>query len=423
MSTRRLLVVEGADKGRHFGLCEKGKMVIGSSRKNADIMLNDLYVARNHCELDVTGNWIVARLLDDPHPIFVNGNPITEQELYPGDVLRVGNSQLMVEECDETTVSPAAGGDDVPEVVDDDDVVEVVEDEGPLPFERLRELEGAQVGHFQIEAFLGQGRLGAIFRALDEKTGQAVALKVLAPDFPGSDEELQRFARVLKPLLPIHHANIVAVKGAGKSGPYTWIAREHIEGTNAAQEIEAQAQAKKIDWRLACRVAVHIGRALNYAHHHNLVHHNLTPLNILIGDGGTTIKLADMLLVRALEGSKLLQDARTRLTPQDLAYQAPEKLSSHAFVDALSDLYSLGTVVYALATGRPPFRGKTADEVILKVCEGPVVKPSAVQKNIPHSFEAIILRMMARRQEDRYQTPAELLIDLDDIVEKRGVEV
>src|SRR5207237_1350805 len=103
-----------------------------------------------------------------------------------------------------------------------------------LPPERLGELAGRTLGHFQLGAVLGQGHCGIVFRAHDLKTDQAVALKVLPPIFPADDAEMQRFVRAMKPAFALHHPGLVALRGLGRTGPYVWLAAELVEGESVA---------------------------------------------------------------------------------------------------------------------------------------------------------------------------------------------
>src|SRR5262245_10228133 len=178
---QRLLVIDGADQGRVFPLAKGSTLLIGSSSRHADIRLNDLYVKRVHCMLHV-GDRIVVK---DDQPttggIFVNGQRVTESELRPGDVLRVGNSHLRLEL------------DDVGQPVETKGTAkEGAKETAPekprglpiLPAERLEELVGHTFGHFEIAEVLGRGHCGVAFLATDLKAGHEVTLKVLPVEFP-----------------------------------------------------------------------------------------------------------------------------------------------------------------------------------------------------------------------------------------------
>src|SRR5579871_1980083 len=171
---KHLLVVEGPDQGRVFPLAGKA-LVVGSSNKNTDICLSDPYVSRLHCKVELEEDRVVVHDLKNSKGTFVNGTQVSRHDLNPGDVLRVGNSQLRLEVEAATVLPPDAHG--------------VVQQ----PPTWLEELPGHTLGPYQVSSILGAGRHGVVFKATGVRSGHVVALKVLAPDFPADDEELQRF--------------------------------------------------------------------------------------------------------------------------------------------------------------------------------------------------------------------------------------
>jgi hypothetical protein len=450
---KRLLVIDGADQGQVFVLPDTGTVTMGKDRKHADIILHDLYVARAHCRIKVFGDKVEV-IDDDAHGLQINGKKALRGELGMGDVLRVGNTHMRLEavvageefaKIAGTGAPPAdVGGDDEPvelTVVDEADegagAEEDAEEEDVVPAGasegvkllaawrvKLSGLSGQTFGHYKLGEVLGRGRCGVVFRAEDARNGQAVALKAFSPQFPQGNEELQRFAAGMKSLLPLRHKNLVTLIGAGKTGTYTWVAREYVEGESAAQIIRRQAKKEKYDEQRACRVAVQVGRALDFARQQRLRHGKLTPANILVRKGGQLIKLADLMLGGVLEGSQLGRAVLEHRPAWEVGYLAPEQADPEAFVDELCDIYGLGAVVYALLTGRPPFVGDTTDDV-LEMLRGSAraPRPSAINPEVPPALEKVVMKMIARRQEDRYQTPAELLADLKPVAAELAVEV
>jgi eukaryotic-like serine/threonine-protein kinase len=133
--------------------------------------------------------------------------------------------------------------------------------------------------------------------------------------------------------------------------------------------------------------------------------------------------LADLMLANALEGSQLQETILEQKLLVEMPYLAPEQTDPQAFVDHLADLYGLGAVVYTLLTGRPPFSGDTPAEIIEEIRHTSVDRPTMYQKEIPTEFEAVVLKLMAKHQEDRYQTAAELLGSVQAIAEEHNIEV
>jgi serine/threonine-protein kinase len=289
--------------------------------------------------------------------------------------------------------------------------------------DKLAQLSGQTFGHYKLGPVLGRGRCGVVFQAEDAKSGQALALKVFSPQFPQGNEELQRFAAVMKGILPLRHPHLVSLLGAGKTSTYTWVAREFVDGESLAVVIRRLARAGRGDARRACRVAAHIGRALEFARQHHLRHGKVNPANILVRKAGQVVKLADLMLGAVLEGSQLGRAALEHRPPADLGYLSPEQAAPGAFVDESCDLYGLGAVVYALLTGRPPFAGDTADDVIKQLRgSARVPRPTTINSEVPAALEQIVMKMIARRQEDRYHTPAEMLADLKPVAAEQGIE-
>jgi serine/threonine-protein kinase len=126
---------------------------------------------------------------------------------------------------------------------------------------------------------------------------------------------------------------------------------------------------------------------------------------------------------QALEGSRLGQAIAAAKQFAELPFLAPEQTQPGAFVDRLADLYGLGAVVYTLLTGQPPFSADSHEELLAQVREGLVVRPSKYQRRIPPPFEAAVMKLLAKRQEDRYQTAAELLADVEPLAKEHGVKV
>jgi serine/threonine protein kinase len=392
----QLLVIDGADKGQCFPLPAAGTARVGNSRRGCEVYLHDLYVARAHCELEVDGDRVEVAAAAPAHDTLVNGARVTRQVLQPGDVVRVGNSFLRLEAA--AAAAPAVAA-----------APRAPAKPGELPRfprEQLGRLAGHTLGHFQIGAALGAGHFGAVFRARDMHKGQDVALKVLSPAFPADDEEMQHFARTLKLLAPLHHPGLVAPRGAGRTGPYVWVASELVEGESAAAVLGRLAAGKKPKWRRALRVAVHVAGALGAAHRQHLVHGNVTPANVLLPADGGPARLNDLVLLRALQGSVLLRDTLGQKCLAELPYLSPEHLDPDAAVDELADQYGLGAVLYALLTGRPPCEGASPEETAEWIRTRLPAKPKDRQRSLPDALQAVVLRMLAKRPEERYPGPA-----------------
>jgi hypothetical protein len=431
---KRLLVIDGADQGKAFPLPDSGTLTVGKGHKEAGIDLHDLYVSRVHCELHIEGDTVLVVHVSGKNGTMINGERIARQELRLHDVLRVGSSHLRLEygRADEPA-SPEPGAAKEEEGTLEDTGEGTLDAEVPpdlaaayaLPHaavDELLKLEDQAFGHFKIGRLLGRGQSGLVFRAENANNGTTVALKVLSSDFPKTEAELQRFIKAMKITPQLPHAHLVALLGAGRSGPYCWIAREYIEGESLARLIQRSKEAGKFDWTRACRVAVHIGKALYFLHEHKVTHGNITPRNVLIRSEDKATKLADLMLNQALEGSKLQKAILGHKLVAELPYMAPEQTDPHAPVAPRADFYSLGILLYAMLTGQPPYTGDTPKEVLTQIREGKPEKPSKLQKGIPPDFEAAVLKMMARQPEDRFPTALEMLGAIETIAQEHGIQ-
>ena len=152
---------------------------------------------------------------------------------------------------------------------------------------------------------------------------------------------MQRFIRAMKTMLPIKHENIVALYNAGKAGRYAWVAMEYVDGESLTQVIQRIGAAGMLDWQNAFRVAVHIGRALECADEHKIIHRNIMPANILLTHDKIA-KLGDLMFAKALEGTAAEQITRPGQLVGELAYMSPERTRGTSDIDGRSDLYGLG---------------------------------------------------------------------------------
>lgn len=411
---RRLKVIDGGDQGHAFRLPDSGTVTVGKSGGAADVGLHDLYVSRVHCTLDISPAGIVVTHVEGIAGTLIDGKKINgSQELKRGSVLRVGNSHLRLE---------LAAADEPP-----------APDEGSKTHKVLRPTAAAApappaadapvVGHYKLGRSLGRGYTGEVFEATHDSTGQVAALKLLASDFPAAPAELEAFARELKAAQTVRHPNLVALHGAGRTPAGCWLAREYVAGESAAAVVERVAAGEKPSWTRAARVTAHLARALDALHKHHVVHGNITPANVLLRTDDHATKLTDLRLAQALAGSALLKRVRAAKQLAELPYSAPEQSEEGAFVDESADLYAVGAVAYALIAGRPPVTGKTAAEIVANIHAGRVTRPGLIYKKVPAAFDAVVMKLLARHQEDRYATAAGLLSDLEPIAEAHDIKL
>jgi serine/threonine protein kinase len=411
----QVVVIGGPDQGQVFLLAEGQTLRIGRGQAS-NTQLGDPRVSRMHCHLELDGGTAMLSDSGGSGGTLVNGKPISRQELQPGDVIRIGDTELRFQlEGVPEQAMPIRPGLSKPK---------------PRPeVTPVKDLVGQSLSHFQLEEVIAKGTTGLVFRARDTEHDRPAALKVLEPQFAGNEENMQRFVRAMKTMLPIHHENIVSIYAAGKSGPYCWVAMEYVDGENLEDVIDRISREGlinmegQLDWRDAFRVGVHIARALQAAYEHQIIHRNITPRNILLRRHDKSAKLGDLMLAKALEGSLAREITRPGQLIGEVAYMSPERTQSQVHVDCRSDIYGLGATVYALLTAHPPFEGDSLPAVLKRIREEEPAEPRQYQLGVPDQLEAAVLRMLAKRPGDRYQTPRALLSDLMRIANYEGVEV
>jgi serine/threonine protein kinase len=406
-----LHIFAGPHKGRHLLVEEGAPLLLGRSR-HAETRLEDPGVSRVHCEIQLEDGQVLVNDLDSAGGTFINGQRISEQILRPGDVLQIGETRMRlqtstaVSDDEDTPVEAAEGGSRLPR----------------LSADHLHELSGGVLSHYRIGRQIGRGQSGLVFQASDFKDDRTVALKVLWPGM-SNNAELRRFVRTVKTLVPLKHPNIVQFRGAGKTGLYCWLAMEYVEGESLEQVIERVGVAGMVDWRVAFQSAIHLARALEYAHEQGIIHRNITPRNVLVQKADKVAKLGDLMLAKALEGTLAEQITRPGEILGDLRYMAPERTRGTSDIDGRSDLYSLGALMYALLTGRPPFDAATLVDKITKIRNEAPVPPRKYQMSIPGQCEGVVMKLLAKRPDERYETATDLLHELERVAKLNGLKV
>ena len=331
----KLTVISGPDRGRAFDVLDDQKLTIGRG-ETTNTKLKDPTVSRTHCQITCEAGRFTVENLGAASGTTVNGKRISApQVLRPGDLIRIGDTELrfMLEGAAAAAAAEPASKEAEP----------------------LAELVGTSLSHYKIARTIAKGSSGVIFQALDTRENKPVALKVLWPEFSKNEEEMQRFVRAMKTMMPIKHENIVELYGAGKTGAYCWMAMEFVDGESLTEVIHRIGLSGMLDWTNAFRVAMHIARALEAAFEHQFIHRNITPQNILVRSSDKLAKLGDLMLAKALEGTLAEQITRPGQIVGDIVYMSPERTHGTGGVDCRSDIYSLGATLYALLTGRPPF--------------------------------------------------------------------
>lgn len=262
---------------------------------------------------------------------------------------------------------------------------------------------------YELGEVLGYGGMSEVHRGLDTRLGRDVAVKVLRADLARDPQFQMRFRREAQNAASLNHPAIVSVYDTGEVqsefGPLPYIVMEYVDGQTLREIVKTSGpmtQQKVIE------VMADVCAALDFSHRHQIIHRDVKPANIMINRAGA-VKVMDFGIARALgEGQNVTQTAAVIGTAQ---YLSPEQARGEA-VDARSDVYAAGCVLYELLTGEPPFTGDTPVAVAYQHVREDPKRPSTVNPSIPPSLDAVVLKALSKNPANRYQSAAEMRTDL-----------
>ena len=267
-------------------------------------------------------------------------------------------------------------------------------------------LVGKKLAHYQILEKIGEGGMGAVYKAQNLRLNKTVALKVVSLRLAEKDPALlERFVREAQSAAQLEHPNVVTVHYVGKEAGHFFIEMQFVEGNTARDLLDTPEQVSPME---ATSIAIEAAKALSAAHAKGIVHRDIKPDNIMITMDGA-IKVADFGLAGlAGEGEARTESGLILGTPH---YMSPEQCRA-ATTDARSDIYSLGATYFHLLTGLPPFHGESRNNVVRLHTSGPVPAVQELRPDLPGELGRIVAKSMAKEPEERYQSCDELLPDL-----------
>ena len=262
------------------------------------------------------------------------------------------------------------------------------------------------VGRYEITGELGRGAMGVVYKALDPTIGRTVALKTMRLDVHGLDaqEMVRRFQNEARAAGVLNHPNIVTIYDAGEQDGIFYIAMEFIEGTTL-HELLAEKRVLATDEVL--QLTRQICRGLDYAHSNGIVHRDIKPANIMITANGS-VKIMDFGIAKS--GGQVTNTGQVLGTPN---YMAPEQVKGRQ-LDGRSDLFSLGVILYEMLTGEKPFVGQNVTTIIYKIVNENPITPRDLDVTVHPGLSAIVTKALAKAPDDRYQTGADLVRDLEN---------
>ena len=260
---------------------------------------------------------------------------------------------------------------------------------------------------YEILEIIGTGGMARVYKARCHRLNRLVAIKILREDLAQDAEFRRRFHDESQAVAMLSHPNIVAVYDVSRSSELEYIVMELIDGITLKQYM--QKKGNKLNWREALHFITQIVKALGHAHSRGIIHRDIKPHNVMVLRDGS-VKVADFGIARVASGghSTLTQEALG-----SVHYISPEQArGSH--IDARSDLYSAGVVLYEMITGRLPFEGDTPVSVAIQHINSIPLSPREIDPTIPEALEAITMKAMAPNPDNRYSSADEMLADLEE---------
>jgi len=258
------------------------------------------------------------------------------------------------------------------------------------------------IGGYQVQALVGEGGMGRVYRAFDPVLHRVVAIKMMTESLAGSGPARQRFLREARAAAAVVHEHVVVIHAVDEAGETPYLVMQYVKGQSLQDRIDKNGALLATD---ILRIGLQAAQGLAAAHAQGLVHRDVKPANILLENGIERVKLTDFGLARAVDDASLSQSGVIAGTPM---YMSPEQANGDT-VDHRSDLFSLGSVLYAMATGRAPFRASTTMGVLKRVCHDDPRPVRELNADVPEWLAKVIARLMTKDVSQRYQSATDVV--------------
>ncbi len=261
--------------------------------------------------------------------------------------------------------------------------------------------ELTHLGNYELLGRLGQGGMGTVFKAFDPSLRRHVAIKVLAPELATSATARQRFLREARSAAAVRHPHVVAIHAVDEADGLPYLVMQLVDGPSLQQKID---QVGPLPVRDVVRIGLEMAEGLAAAHERGVIHRDIKPGNILLAGDEEQVKITDFGLARAADDASLTQSGVITGTPM---YMSPEQARGDC-IDHRTDLFSMGSVLYALCTGRPPFRAGGTFNILIRVSDEMARPIRELIPEVPAWLEAIIARLHAKAPGERFQSAREV---------------
>lgn len=273
------------------------------------------------------------------------------------------------------------------------------------------------INRYEILEKVGDGGMALVYRAKDTLLNRIVAVKVLREQFAGDDEFIERFRREAQSAASLSHPNVVNIYDVGHTDSIHFIVMEYVDGQNLSDLIKTKGELSQ---HFVVSVAMQIATGLAHAHHHGIIHRDIKPHNILITNEGR-VKVTDFGIAQAMSSVNLTQ---TGVVLGSVHYFSPEQARG-VNVQAASDLYSLGVVMYEMIVGKQPFRGDTPISIALKQIQETPIPPRQYRPDLHRGLEQLVLQLLAKEPAQRPKSADDvvsILQGIDRELNSAGVE-
>ncbi|MCA8918761.1 MAG: protein kinase [Planctomycetes bacterium] len=401
MAKAKVRIVDGIDAGVEKELPDEGSVTIGR-RSSCDLVLRVDSVSREHCRIEVSDGayWLYDN--GSSNGTLLNGLRIEKAKLVHGDVITLDRVTLeYLEEADSAHTR---------EMIREFVVQNRPDVDGTYTAENS--LIGKTLKHYKVLSVIGEGGMALVYKARDERNSDIVALKVLKRGETVDQENLQRFLKEFKTGSKLNHPNIMQVYEIGEVDGTYFIAMEYINGSSLQEILDEKG---RLSAEGTLKIGIQVAKALEFAFSQRIIHRDIKPENILISREGE-VKITDLGLAKELKRYVSVNITKTGEGIGTLHYMSPEQVENTRDVDQRADTYSLGATLYECLCGQPPFDEVGVWKFVEAINEKPPPNLNDRVPNLHPEVWPVVERALAKRPEERQQTPTEFREELERLL-------